>query len=135
MTVTKTGKLRLDRTAIKEASRYDGKWLLETNDDTISLEDAALSYKSLLIIECCFRSLKLTQIPMMQMYHWAPRRIETHVKICILALLLERVAELRCGAPWSRISNSLAKLQATEFKSSQHSFFRLIRAEKTAVTS
>ena len=130
LTVTKTGKLRLDRAAIKEASRYDGKWVLETNDDTISLEDAALGYKSLLIIERCFRSLKRTQIQMMPMYHWAPRRIETHVKICILALLLERVAELRCGAPWSRISNSLAKLQATEFRSSQHNFFQINEAGK-----
>ena len=64
------------------------------------------------------------------MYHWAPRRIETHVKICVLALLLERVAELRCGAPWTRISDSLSKLQATEFKSSQHSFFQINQAGK-----
>lgn len=55
LTTTKSGNLRLDRAAIKEASRYDGKWVLETNDDTISLEDAALGYKSLLIIERCFR--------------------------------------------------------------------------------
>ena len=127
---TKSGKIRLDRAGIKEASRYDGKWVLETNDDTISLEDAALGYKSLLIIERCFRSLKRTQIQMMPMYHWAPRRIETHVKICILALLLERVAELRCGAPWSRISNSLEKLQATECRSSQHSFFQINQVRK-----
>lgn len=127
---TKSGKIRFDRVAIKEASRYDGKWVLETNDDTISLEDAALGYKSLLIIERCFRSLKRTQIQMMPMYHWAPRRIETHVKICILALLLERVAELRCGVPWSRISNSLEKLQGTECRSSQHSFFQINQARK-----
>jgi transposase len=71
--VTEAGNLRLDRAAIKEASRYDGKWVLETNDDTISLEDAALGYKSLLIIERCFRTLKRTQIQMMPMYHWAHR--------------------------------------------------------------
>lgn len=46
LTTTKTGKIRLDRTAINEVSRYDGKWVLETNDDTISLEDAAFGYKS-----------------------------------------------------------------------------------------
>ena len=37
LAATKTGKLRLDRAATKEASRYDGKWVFETNDDTISL--------------------------------------------------------------------------------------------------
>jgi transposase len=40
---------------------------------------------------------------MTPMFHWAPRRIETHVKICILALLIERIAEIRCGETWSRI--------------------------------
>ena len=130
LAVTKAGKIRLDRAAIKEASRYDGKWVLETNDDTISLEDAALGYKSLLIIERCFRSLKRTQIQMMPMYHWAPRRIETHVKICVLSLLLQRAAELKCGEPWSRISNSLSKLQATEFRSRQYSFFQINEARK-----
>jgi transposase len=130
LTTTRTGKIRLDRAAIKEASRYDGKWVLETNDDTISLEDAALGYKSLLIIERCFRSLKRTQIQMMPMFHWAPRRIETHVKICVLALLLQRAAELKCGEPWSRISNSLSKLQATEFRSSQYNFFQINEARK-----
>ncbi len=130
LTTTKTGKLRIDRAAIKEASRYDGKWVLETNDDTISLEDAALGYKSLLLIERCFRSLKRTQIQMMPMSHWAPRRIETHVKICVLALLLQRAAEIKCGENWFRISNSLAKLQATEFKSSQYTFFQINEARK-----
>jgi len=125
LVTTEAGKLRLDRAAVTEAKRYDGKWVLETNDDTISLEDAALGYKGLLVIERCFRSLKRTQIQMMPMYHWAARRIETHVKICVLALLLERVAELACGQPWSHIRAALSKLQATQFKSSQHSFFQI----------
>ena len=47
------------------------------------------------------------------------------MKICVLALLLERVAELACGQPWSHIRAGLAKLQATQFKSSQHSFFQI----------
>ena len=58
-------------------------------------------------------------------HHWAGRSIETHVKICVQALLLERVAELECGQPWSHIRASLAKLQATRFRSSQHSFFQI----------
>jgi hypothetical protein len=32
LTTTEAGKLRLDRAAITEAKRYDGKWVLETND-------------------------------------------------------------------------------------------------------
>jgi hypothetical protein len=56
--------------------KYDGKWVIETNDDTISLEDAACGYKGLMVIERCFRSLKRTQIKMTPMYHWLSRRIE-----------------------------------------------------------
>gem|GEM_PF-4566414 len=92
----------IDRTKIREAATFDDKWVLEINDDTISLEEAACSYKSLMIIECCFRSLKRTQIKMMPMCHWVSRRIEAHFKICVLALLIERVAELVCGKPGTR---------------------------------
>lgn len=113
--VTKDNQIRIDRMAIREAAKYDGKWVLETNDDTLNLEDAARGYKGLMIIERCFRSLKRTQIKMMPMYHWATRRIEAHVKICVLALLIERVAELCCGQSWHRIRRSLDELQVTEF--------------------
>jgi len=113
--ITKSKQIRIDRGAIREAAKYDGKWVIETNDDTISLEDAACGYKGLMVIERCFRSLKRTQIRMMPMYHWASRRIEAHVKICVLALMIERVAELTCDRPWARIRNALEELQVTEF--------------------
>jgi transposase len=112
---TKSGQLRIDRAAVVEAAKYDGKWVIETNDDSLSLEDAACGYKSLMVIERCFRSLKRTQIKMTPMYHWASRRIETHVKICVLALQIERVAEISCGLPWHHIKRALETLQITEF--------------------
>ena len=67
--------------------------MLITNDDTVSVEDAAVAYKSLLVIERCFRSLKRGQIHLGPMSHRLPVRIEAHVKICVLALLLQRVVE------------------------------------------
>jgi transposase len=94
--MTKSNRIRIDRGKIREAAKYDGKWVLETNDDTISLEDAASGYKGLMVIERCFRSLKRTQIKLTPMYHWLTRRIESHVRICVLALLIERIAELSC---------------------------------------
>ena len=113
--VTKSGLIRIDRGAIRQAAKYDGKWVLETNDDTISLEDAAMGYKGLMVIERCFRSLKRTQIKMTPMYHWLSRRIESHVKICVLALMIERIAERTCGQPWSKICRALKQLQVTKF--------------------
>jgi transposase len=125
LTITDKGMIRIDRTAIRMAAKYDGKWVLETNDKTISMEDAAHGYRGLMVIERCFRSLKRTQIKMMPMYHWLPHRIESHVKICVLALLIERVAEIQCSMPWSRIAQVLRKMQATEFATSSHLFFQL----------
>ena len=94
-----TNFIRLNRQSVQEVARYDGKWVLITNDDTITLEDAASGYKGLLIIKRCFRMLKSTQIKLEPMYHWLPGRIEAHIKICVLALLLARVAERQCQLP------------------------------------
>jgi len=124
LTISKSNNIRIDRAKVRQAQKYDGKWVLETNDDTISMEDAASGYKGLMVIERCFRSLKRTQIKMTPMFHWVPRRIETHVRICVLALLIERVAEIACQQPWSRIRRQLQTLQVTEFFSLKHRFFR-----------
>ena len=124
LTISKSNNIRIDRAKVREAKRYDGKWVLETNDDTISMQDAASGYKGLMVIERCFRSLKRTQIKMTPMFHWVPRRIETHVRVCVLALLIERVAEIACQQPWSQIRRKLQTLQVTEFFSLKHRFFR-----------
>ena len=124
LTITKGNQIRIDRGKARQAQKYDGKWVLETNDDTISMQDAASGYKGLMVIERCFRSLKRTQIKMTPMYHWVPRRIETHVRICVLSLLIERVAEIACQQPWSQIRRKLQTLQVTEFFSLKHRFFR-----------
>ena len=94
-------------------------------DDSISMEDAAHGYRGLMVIERCFRSLKRTQIRMMPMYHWLLHRIEAHVKICVLALLIERLSEIKCGKQWSQIRTILGKMQATELKTPGHVFFQL----------
>ena len=124
LTITKSGNIRIDRNKVKESEKYDGKWAIETNDDTITLEDAACGYKGLMVIERCFRSMKRTQIKMCPMYHWAPRRIEAHVKLCVLSLLIERVVEIECNATWSRIQHCLEGLQVSEFRINSHKFFR-----------
>lgn len=124
LTITQNNQIRIDRGAVKEAERYDGKWVLQTNDDTISVEDAACGYKGLLVIERCFRTLKRTQIKMTPMFHLLIHRIEAHVRICVLALLIERMAELICDQPWFRIRRSLEGLQVTKYQTATHIFFQ-----------
>jgi transposase len=123
--IEKDNRVELDGKAIKEAEKYDGKWVIETNDDTISFEDAACGYKGLMVIEQCFRSLKRTQIKIIPVHHWLSHRIESHIRICVLALLIERVAEVTCQMSWSRIRHELQKLQVTECQTVDHVFFRL----------
>jgi len=124
LVVDDKGRIRLDQKAVRAAAKLDGKWVLQTNDDTITVDDAAAGYKGLLVIERCFRALKQTRIKMEPMYHWLPHRIEAHVKICVFALLIERVAELWCKKPWAPIKRALDTLQATEFHTPRNQFFQ-----------
>ncbi len=117
------GRLIIDRAAVRQLARHDGKWVLITNDDTLSVEDAAASYKGLQVVERCFRTLKTAQLRIRPMHHRLAERIEAHVKICVLALLIEHAAEHRCGKPWARILDALEGLQASEFHGRTHRFF------------
>ena len=117
------GEVRVDTEAIRQAPRLDGKWVLITNDDTLSVEDAASAYKSLLVIERCFRSLKRGQIHLGPLYHRLPQRIEAPVKIGVLALLIQRVVEHTTGESWFPLRHQLNALQATEFRTATHQFF------------
>ena len=77
-----------------------------------------------MVIERCFRTLKTTQLKLEPVYHRLSRRIEAHVKICVMALLIERVAELACDQPWSQLRPILARLQATEVHILSHVLFK-----------
>lgn len=112
---TKTGRLRLDTAKIAQEAKYDGKFVIATNDDTLRPEDAGLGYKAMMIIEGCFRKMKTTGLKVRPIYHWTPRRIVAHVKLCVLALLLERVAEIRCRRPWRQIRRELEGLRVVQY--------------------
>ena len=108
------GTVVIDESAVHSEERYDGKWVLSTNDDTLSVEDLALGYKQLMRVEECWRTMK-TGIRMRPVYHWLPHRIESHVKLSVLALLLERIAEIRCGDTWRNLSSQLDTIKVVEY--------------------
>ena len=111
---TKKGLLRIDRAAIVKEARYDGKWVITSNDDTLTAEDLALGYKQLMRVEECWRTMK-SGLRMRPVYHWLPHRIEAHVKLCVLALLLERIAEVRAGDTWRNIVARLDTIKVVEY--------------------
>lgn len=111
------GRPQLDLAKIKAAEKFDGKFVVISNDDTLSAEDIALGYKGGWIIESCFRRMKQTGLEVRPMFHWTPRRIEAHVKLCVLALQVQRAAEIRCAQPWARIAHTLGQLKAVRYRS------------------
>jgi Transposase DDE domain len=111
-----TGRVRIDLAKIKAAERLDGKFVVTTNDDSLTAEDAALGYKGAWIIESCFRKLKTTGLEIRPVYHWTPRRIVAHVKLCTLALQIQRAAEIRTGLSWARLAHELAALKAVRYR-------------------
>jgi transposase len=113
------GRPRLDAAKVKAAEKFDGKFVVITNDDTLSAEDVALGYKGGWIIESCFRRMKQTGLEVRPMFHWTPRRIEAHVRLCVLALQVQRAAEIRCSLPWSRIAHELAALKAVRYRTGE----------------
>jgi transposase len=116
LTTDYTGRPRLDIAKVKAAEKLDGKFVVITNDDTLSAEDIALGYKGGWIIESCFRRMKQTGLEVRPMFHWTARRIEAHVKLCVLALQMQRAAEIRCGLPWARIAHELGVLKAVRYQ-------------------
>lgn len=106
-----TGRISIDRAAVRAEERLDGKYLLSTSDPDLSAEDVALGYKNLLEAERGFRDLKST-LELRPVFHRLERRIRAHVLICWLSLLLIRVAEQRCDTTWARIATELGRVHA-----------------------
>ncbi len=109
------GQPYIDRAKVDRAERLDGKFVLTTNDDTLSAADIALGYKGMWIIEACFRKMKTTGLGIRPMFHWTPRRIVAHVKLCVLALMIQRAAEIAAEAPWSQLADVLERLKAVRY--------------------
>jgi transposase len=108
------GELEIDQAKVAQEEKLDGKWLVITNDASLSTEDVALGYKQLLRVEESFRRLK-HGIDIRPVHHRTPERIEAHVFACVLALLLERVAELRTGERWGEIRRQLGRLKMVAY--------------------
>ena len=74
---TKQG-LAIDRRAVTELARFDGKFVVHSNDDTLTAEDMALGYKQQQRVEEAWRTMK-SGLRMRPVFHWAPHRIHAHI--------------------------------------------------------
>jgi hypothetical protein len=107
------GRLKIDRDKVKQSKRLDGKFVVHSNDDSLTAEDMALGYKQLMEVERAWRSLK-SGIKIRPMFHWVPHRICAHVSLTMLSLLLERIAENACGDTWRNIRDDLRQIKLVQ---------------------
>jgi transposase len=110
------GRLRLDAAKVAAEATDDDKFVVTTNDDTLDAEDVALGYTSMMLIEGCFRRMKTTGLQTRPIDHWRSHRLIAHVKLCVLALLLERAAEIRCQQTWRTIRHTLDQLKVVRYR-------------------
>lgn len=106
----KTGELRINRMAVRERAQRDGLWVIRSNDEELSGQDLALAYKQLMRVEESWKTMK-SAIHIRPVFHRTEERIQAHVFLCVLALLLERVAEKACGRTWFRIREELRSIK------------------------
>lgn len=113
LNLDESGRLVIDAKKVKRAARLDGKFVVHSNDDTLSAEDLALGYKQQADIERAWRLLK-SGIRIRPMFHWAPHRISAHVSLTMIGLLLERLAEKACGDTWRNIRDDLRQVKLAQ---------------------
>ncbi len=113
---TKTGQPRIDAARVATLAKLDGKFVVHSNDDTLTAADLALGYKQLQRVEQAWRTLK-SGLRLRPVYHWAAHRIHAHVALNVLALLLERVAEQACGDTWRNLRGDLKQVKLAQLSS------------------
>jgi DDE family transposase len=114
--LTKGGLLRIDAAKRRVEEQLDGKFVVHSNDDSLTPADLALGYKQLQRVEEAWRTLK-SGLRLRPVYHWAVHRIHAHVALSVLALLLERVIEQACGDTWRNIRADLAQIKLAQLLS------------------
>jgi IS4 transposase len=106
---TNRGLLRIDTAAIRREAYLDGKWLLRTDDLTLTGEDLAAAYKQLTAVERGWRDMK-GALGLRPVFHHREDRIRAHVQLCWLALLLIRVVENSTGDTWRNARHELDRM-------------------------
>jgi len=108
-----SGRLKLSRQAIREESRYDGKYVLLTTERKLDPASLAKQYKNLASIEQAFRSLK-HRVRIRPIYHRTDPRIKAHISLCVLSYFIARYAELKTERSWPKVQSELDQIAAVK---------------------
>jgi transposase len=110
--------------------KYEGKYLIQTDQTDLTPLDAVAHYKELNEVERGFRSLK-DPIGMRPIWHHNERRVRAHIFVAALSFLIERMLERSlkdAGVPLS------AQAALTALQTIRHVRFQVGGVERTGVT-
>lgn len=130
-------KFTIDEQKVKWEERFDGKWVLQTDLETLAADEVALQYKQLWMVEEMFRTAK-TLLETRPIFHKCDETIRGHVFCSFLALLLRKELLDRLEAQgekleWAVVLRDLEALQYTEVDSEGKRF--LLRSDLTETTA
>ena len=76
---------------IQREAATDGLYVVRTSvkADSLSTEQAVLSYKQLSKAERAFRTLKSVDLRVRPIHHWTAERVRAHILLCMLAYYVE----------------------------------------------
>jgi transposase len=130
-------KFTIDEAKVTWEERFDGKWVLQTDLEEMSAEEAALQYKQLWMVEEMFRTVK-TLLETRPIFHKCDETIRGHVFCSFLALLLRKELQDRLETQgdkleWARLLRDLEALQHTAVESHAKRF--LLRSDMANTTA
>jgi transposase len=117
-------------TNLERELKYEGKYLIQTEEKDISALDAVVHYKELSDVERAFRDLK-DSLGLRPIWLQAERRVRAHIFVAALSFLLRQIVRRRLSAAKSNLSadDAFAALQTIRWVS-----FRANKTDRVGVT-
>ena len=113
---TKSNGTRINEKKVTDMRGLAGRFMIVSDTD-LPVPDIVKGYKDLWKIERSFRTIK-SFLEIRPVYHRKEERIEAHIFVCVLSLLISRLFEKAVNEEMtiSRISDTLCELQAVPLK-------------------
>jgi hypothetical protein len=115
---------------LPQEKKYEGKYLLQTDQMEMTAADAVEQYKQLTEVERGFRSLK-DPLSLRPIHHRTNHRVRAHIFVAALSFLLDRLLERHLKAAKTNLSTSDAW---SALETIRHVTFRVQGEHRTGVT-
>lgn len=128
----KEGVLKITEHPVRLAQekKYEGKYLLQTDQAEITAVEVVQQYKQLAEVERAFRTIK-DPLSLRPIHHRAEHRVRAHIFVAALAFLLDRLLERRLKASHTNLSTADAW---SALETIRHVTFRVQGQHRTGVT-